>query len=97
MHEFVSQANECLEQSCEVLRWLQLKTEQDDMLFTLGEIVWLESRHRKKDSNSKLQPKFVGPQIFSNLNYLIQLSIQNECRLKPYIPEEPDLAKCLPP
>lgn len=66
--------------------------QEDPPLFTVGNMVWLENKWRKKGNNPKLQPKFVGSyqvqEVYPNHTYRIerrgQTFIQNECYIKPY-------------
>ena len=82
----------------EMLREQQKEIRQEDqeepLLFSPGDMVWLENRRRKRGENPKLQAKFLGPYVvieaWANHTYEIerhgQSSIQNECRLKAYRP-----------
>ena len=97
-NEFVMEIRDRLEQAHEALRQQQLEIRQDDqeepLLFTPKDLVWLENRRRRKGENNKLQQKFVGPyqvmEAYNNPTYLIerqgQSSVQNEIRLKLYYP-----------
>ena len=67
---------------------------EEPLLFSPGDMVWLENRRRRKGENPKLQAKFQGPytvvKSWNNHTYQLerqgQTSIQNECRLKAFRP-----------
>ena len=89
---------ERLETAHAALREQQRSVRQEDheepLLFSPGDMVWLENRRRRKGENPKLQAKFQGPytvvRSWNNHTYQIerhgQASIQNECRLKAFRP-----------
>jgi hypothetical protein len=94
--EYVQQMMNTLHQAHDVLSQQQLQIRQENqeepLLFTEGDLVWLENRRRRKGENPKLQRKFVGPyrviKAWENHTYTVerqgQQSTQNECRLKLY-------------
>lgn len=65
MHEYVIWTHEYLEQAYDELRQLGLETRQEDkekpLLFTPGQMAWLEDWCRRKGSNPNLQMQFVAP------------------------------------
>ena len=75
-------------------RVIKQEDQEEPLLFSPGDMVWLENRRRRKDENPKLQAKFQGPytviRSWPNHTYQIersrQTSIQNEGRLKAYRP-----------
>ena len=75
-------------------RVIRQEDQKEPLLFSPGDMVWLENRRRRKGENPKLQAKFQGPytvtRSWPNHTYQIersgQTSIQNECRLKAYRP-----------
>lgn len=79
-HKYVITAKEKLEQAYEEYRQQQMHTQHSDreekLLFATGDRVWLENRRRRKGSNHKLQPKFMGPyhlrETYSNYTYLLE-------------------------
>ena len=96
--EYVQTIQRQLEEAHDALRELQWEVQQEDAeepaLFKEGDLVLLENKRRRKGENPKLQSKFVGPYTvkkgFPNHTYEIEKqgprSIQNERRLKIYIP-----------
>ena len=68
--------------------------DQEEPLFSPGDMVWLENRRRRKGENPKLQAKFQKPytvvKSWANHTYQIerqgQKSVQNECWLKAFRP-----------
>ena len=97
-HEYCKELVERLGVAHEVLREQQRAVRQEDqeepLLFSPGDMVWLENKRRRRGENPKLQAKFQGPytvvRSWANHTYEIerqgQVSIQNECRLKAYRP-----------
>ena len=75
-------------------RAVRQEDQEEPLLFSPGNMVWLKNRRRRKGENPKLQAKFQGPytvlKSWPNHTYQIerygQTSIQNECRLKAYRP-----------
>ncbi|XP_067928171.1 uncharacterized protein [Watersipora subatra] len=94
-----------LTEAHKLLREQQLNIRQTDSdeppLYTVGDLVLLENKRRRKGEHPKLRAKFVGPyrvvNSFPNHTYEIeargQTSIQNECRLKLYRGDEEELGK----
>lgn len=98
-HEYVIRVEKKLKQAYEEgLQQSQTHTLQEDregpLPFATGDMVWLGNGRRTKGSNPKLQPIFMGPnhikQAHPNHTYPVewqgQISLQNECRLKRYHP-----------
>ena len=75
-------------------RAVRHENQEEPLLFSPGDMVWLENRRRRKGENPKLQAKFQGSftvvRSWANHTYQIerqgQTSIQNEYRLKAFRP-----------
>jgi transposase InsO family protein len=97
-NEYVKELLERLEETHEIIREKQIETRQKDqeepLAFKSGDLVLMINKRRRKGENPKLQAKFVGPftilEAYKNHTYRIhrqgQESVQNENRLKLYIP-----------
>jgi hypothetical protein len=95
-HKFAQATQERLAETHDLLRSQQTEIRQEDqeepLLFTESDMVWLLNKRRRKGENPKLQPRFVGPykiiEARKNHTYRIerqgQSSVQNEGRLKLY-------------
>ena len=89
---YATELKERLELAHELLRSQQLRSmrtpnNEEDTLFSPGELVLVERKRRRRGVNPKLQPKFEGPfmvkKAFGNGTYKIQgRGTVNECRLK---------------
>ena len=96
--EYVTQMLTRLEKVHSMLRDEQRETRQADTdeppLFQAGDQVWMKNHRKRRGDCQKLQPKFVGPfkvlEAFPNHTYRIaqsgQESVQNESRLKRFLP-----------
>ena len=96
--EYCQELIERLEVAHAALREQQRVVRQEDqekpLLFSPGDMVWLENQHKRKGENPKLQAIFQGlytvVKSWANHTYQIeryeQTSIQNECHLKAYRP-----------
>ena len=96
--QYVTELAGRLKDTHEMMREKQKTMRQQDseepLLFKPGDQVWLENKRRRKGTNPKLQPRFVGPyevlQAMENHTYRIsrqgQESVQSEQRLKRYHP-----------
>ena len=92
---YVDRLVECMREAHEVLRDRQAELRQEDgeedPLFSVGDLVWLEVRAHRRGTAAKLQPKFEGPYRVktvhrATLTYKIDKGARgatvNECRLK---------------
>ena len=61
-------------------RVIRQEDQEEPLLFSPGDMVWLENRRRRKGENPKLQAKFQGPytviRSWSNHTYQIERSGQ---------------------
>jgi transposase InsO family protein len=104
-NEYVQELMTRLEETHDIIRDKQIETRHKDqeepLVFNTGDMVLMLNKRRRKGENPKLQAKFVGPyqvmEAYKNHTYRIhrqgQESVQNESRLKLYIPCEERVAQ----
>ena len=99
-NQYVLDLHERLAAAHQAIRDKQMQVRSEDSeeppLFSPGDWVWMQSKRKRKGQCTKLQVKFVGPyqvkEAFRNHTYKLtrdgQETIQNEGRLKAYIPSQ---------
>lgn len=103
--QYASNLQTTLQEAHDLVRQRQLQVRYEDSeeppLYKVGDQVMMVSRRQRKGVSKKLQPKFVGPysvvEVWPNHTYRVQrndrTSVENEVRLKAYVPSADPLGQ----